>query len=232
VGWVRTKFQNRSEVNFFAIYQKKSYLNNKISIVSPEESIMEIKTNTPNFLSYCFVISAIFILRISDLLITFHYTPDLSFEFNPVVSIFGASWSSFIIIQLTLFIFISFIISFYFFAEKNTIEKTGLSFFDFIYVYFHGELKPLHARFSLFPRNIRRHLSFNGFLFMVMSIGVSVYAVAHNLLLINRINWYELLIINYHQVVFSLLMGVAIILSSLTYFLIEYSVYKKNHVNN
>ncbi len=193
---------------------------------------MKIKTDTPNFLSYCFVISVIFLLRISDLLITFHYTPDLSFEFNPVVSIFGASWSSFIVIQLTLFIFLSFIISFYFFAEKNTIEKAGLSFFDFIHFYFHGELRPLHARFSLYPRNIRRHLSFNGFLFMVLSIGVSIYAVVHNLLLINRIYWYELLIIQHHKVVFSLLMIAAVITSSLTYFLIEYSIYKKNQICN
>lgn len=191
---------------------------------------MEIKTNTPNFLSYCFVISTIFLLRILDLLITFHYTPDLSFEFNPVVSIFGASWSSFIVIQLTLFIFLSFIISFYFFTDKNRIDKTGLSFFDFIHVYFHGELKPLRARFTLYPRNIRRHLSFNGFLFMVLSIGVSIYAVVHNLLLINRIYWYELLIIQHHRVIFSLLLISAVITSSLTYFLIEYSVYKKSQI--
>ncbi len=189
---------------------------------------MEIKTNTPGFVLYCFVILIIFFLRILDLLITFYYTPDLSFEFNPVVSVFGASWSSFIAIQLILFVFLSFIISFYFFTEKNKIEKSGLSFFDFIYFYFHGELKPLHTRFSLYPRNIRRHLSFNGFLFMVLSIGVSVYAVVHNLLLIHSVNWYEFLIIHYHKTVFGLLMVIAIVVSSLSYFLIEYSIYKKN----
>lgn len=191
---------------------------------------MEIKTNTPGFVWYCFVILIIFSLRILDLMITFHYTPDLSFEFNPVVSVFGASWSSFIVIQLILFVFLSFIISFYFFTEKNKIEKTGLSFFDFIHFYFHGELKPLHARFSLYPKDIRRHLSFNGFLFMVLSIGVSVFAVIHNLLLVHSINWYEFLIVHYHKTVFSLLMVLSIVISSLTYFLIEYSVYKKRQI--
>jgi hypothetical protein len=185
------------------------------------------KFNLHKILCYCSVIVLILVLRAVDLLITYHYTPDLSFEFNPLVSVFGAKWYSFILLQLLIVIVISYAIHFYFFKEENIISRKDLSLLDFIYCYFNGELKPLHARFAFFPKHVRRHLAFNGFILMVLSIGVSTFAIIHNLLLVHRIHWYEKLITHHHIAVFSSLLGGALIVSSLTFSLMEYSRYKK-----
>jgi hypothetical protein len=185
------------------------------------------KFNLHKIFCYCSVIVLILVLRVVDLLITYHYTPDLSFEFNPLVSVFGAKWYSFILLQLLIVTFISYVIHFYFFKEENIISKKDLSLLDFIYCYFNGELKPLHARFAFFPKHVRRHLAFNGFILMVLSIGVSTFAIIHNLLLVHRISWYEKLIIHHHIAVFSSLLGGALVVSSLTFSLMEYSRYKK-----
>lgn len=180
--------------------------------------------------SFLRVILLLLVLRITDLLITYHYTPDLRFEFNPLVSVFGATWMTFIVLQLVILVFISSVIYFYFFKEENTISRNDLSFRDFIYYYFNGELKPLHARFALFPRYAKRHLAFNGFIFMVLSLGVSVFAIVHNLLLVHRVIWYENLIIHHHIAVFSSLLGGALIISSTIFFIIEYSIYKNKRI--
>jgi hypothetical protein len=185
------------------------------------------KFNLHKTVSYCSVIVLILALRAIDLLITYHYTPDLSFEFNPLVSVFGAKWYTFILLQLLIVTIISYVIHFYFFKEANIISRKDLSLLDFIYCYFNGELKPLHARFAFFPKHAKRHLAFNGFILMVLSIGASTFAIIHNLLLVHQIHWYEKLIIHHHIAVFSLLLGGAIVVSSLIFSLIEYSRYKK-----
>lgn len=189
------------------------------------------KFNSHQIFLYCSVILLILVLRIVDLLITYHYTPDLSFEFNPLVSVFGAKWFAFIILQLIIVTFISYVMHFYFFKEQNTIDKKGLSLFDFIYYYFNGELKPLHARFAFFPKHVKRHLAFNGFILMVLSIGVSFFAIIHNLLLVHQISWYEELIIQHHVAVFSSLLGGALVVSALVFSLMEYSRYKKTGID-
>jgi hypothetical protein len=181
--------------------------------------------------SYSSVILIILVLRIADLLITYHYTPDLSFEFNPLVSIFGAKWFAFIVLQLIIVTFISFVIYFYFFQERNKIDRKGLSFLDFMYCYFNGELKPLHARFAFFPKHVKRHLAFNGFILMVLSIGVSIFAIIHNLLLVHQTVWYEQLIMCHHIAVFSSLLGGAVVASAIIFALMEYSRYKKADID-
>src|SRR5665811_850248 len=101
------------------------------------------KFNSHQIVLYCSVILLILVLRIVDLLITYHYTPDLSFEFNPLVSVFGAKWLAFIALQLIIVTFISYVMHFFFFKEQNVIDKNDLSLFDFFYYYFNGKLKPL-----------------------------------------------------------------------------------------
>ena len=54
-----------------------------------------------------------------------------------------------------------------------------------------------------------------------------MFAIVHNLLLVYQISWYENLIIHHHIAVFSSLLGGALAVTSMSYFLIEYSIYKK-----
>ncbi len=176
--------------------------------------------------AFSLVITLLFVLRITDLAITFHYTPDLNHEFNPLVSFFGASWSTFILFQFLLFCMISTFIYFFFFHERFSVDIKGLPFSDFVYYYFHGEIKPFHKRFSVFPKYYRRHLAFNGFILMILSIAVSIYAIIHNTLLVNEVEWYIELIRYHYKPVFTILLLSGVIVSAYSFFLMEYNYYK------
>ena len=93
--------------------------------------------------AYFITVGAILFLRSLDLFITFHYTPDLKGEWNPLVSFFGMSWTGFLLIQLCIVAFISLLMVFYFNRKPAAIDQTGLSFYDFAYVYFFGKLRSL-----------------------------------------------------------------------------------------
>lgn len=177
-------------------------------------------------LAFSLVVTLLFVLRITDLAITFHYTPDLNHEFNPLVSVFGASWGTFIFFQFLLFCIISTFIYFFFFHERFTVDIVGLSFSDFVYYYFNGEVKPFHKRFSVFPKYYRRHLAFNGFILMILSIATSIYAIIHNTMLVNGVGWYIELIHYHYKSVFTILLLTGVIISAYSFFLMEYNRYK------
>lgn len=179
-------------------------------------------------LAFSLVVTLLFVLRIADLAITFHYTPDLNHEFNPMVLFLGASWKPFLLFQFLLFCIISTFIYFFFFHERFTVDIKGLSFSDFIYYYFHGEIKPFHKRFSVFPKYYRRHLAFNGFILMILSIATSIYAIIHNTMLINGVDWYIKLIHYHYKSVFTLLLLTGVIVSAYSFFLLEFNRYKCN----
>lgn len=176
---------------------------------------------------FALVVILIFALRITDLLITYEYTPDLAHELNPVVSIFGADWSVFLIVQASLFLFIVGLTYFYFFHEPVKVEQKGLSFTDFIYSYFHGSLHSSRKRIALFPKNIRRHLVFNGFFFMTLAICESIFAIIHNLLIVNYNYIYIEIMTAYHKPIFALLGILFIVSASFYFFAKEFRRYKK-----
>jgi len=177
-------------------------------------------------LAFSVVVTLLLVLRITDLAITFHYTPDLNHEFNPLVSFFGASWTTFIFFQFLLFCMISIFIYFFFFHERFTVDTAGLSFSDFVYYYFHGEMKPFYKRFRVFPKYYHRHLAFNGFILMILSIATSIYAIIHNTMLVNGVQWYIELIHYHYKSVFTLLLLSGVIISAYLFFLMEYNRYK------
>jgi hypothetical protein len=129
-------------------------------------------------------------LRFLDLYITYLYTPDLEHEWNPLVSVFGVSWTGFIFVQLLIVAFVSLMMFFYFTREHVTIKENNLNFYDFIYVYFFGKLRPWPGRIFTVPNNYKRHLVFNGFLFMFLTMIISIFAITHNLLLMAEVYAY------------------------------------------
>jgi hypothetical protein len=177
--------------------------------------------------AYISVIFTILILRFLDLFITFRYTPDLKGEWNPLVSLLGISWVGFLLIQLSIVIFVSFMMFFYFKRKPVIVAQTGLSYYDFIYVYFFGKLRPWPQRMFSFPTNIGRHLVFNGFVFMCIAIVVSVFAIAHNVLLILRNGVYEKFVANYYSIYFPSCFVIITIASVYAFFTIEYVSYTK-----
>lgn len=182
--------------------------------------------------SYLSSIAVIFVLRSTDLYITYLYTPDLSREWNPLVSLLGASWPGLILVQIIIVAFVSWLMFFYFNRTPTVIEQKGLSFHDFIYVYFFGKLRPWPDRLFSRPMQLRKHLIFNGFLFLVITTIISCFAIANNLLLIFRVDSYISFIVKYYRTFFPLcLIGVTIAALYL-FFGIEYAHYKRTQKQN
>ncbi|MCK4904455.1 MAG: hypothetical protein KAS35_07160, partial [Candidatus Marinimicrobia bacterium] len=67
---------------------------------------------------------------------TFIYTPNLRYEWNPVVSVFNYSWMGMLITQILIIGFILAVMSFYFFKKPLINLPNDLSFNEYIYYYF------------------------------------------------------------------------------------------------
>jgi hypothetical protein len=177
--------------------------------------------------SYIGAIAAILGLRFLDLYITYRYSPDLKCEWNPLISFFGMSWPGLIFTQIAIVAFISVLMFFYFNREPATIAQNGLSFNDFIYVYFFGKLRPWPDRIFTMPTNIRRHLVFNGFLFMLITSIISGFAIVHNALLIARAGFYIRFVAKYYSIYFPLCFIFVAVFSLYLFFAIEYVGYQR-----
>jgi len=179
--------------------------------------------------SYIRAVITIILLRAADLYITYLYTPDLGSEWNPLVSIFGLTWYGFIATQIGIIIFISILMFFYFNRKSPKIDECNLSLNDFSYVYFYGKMHPWHRRVFTAPLHYRRHLAFNGFLFMVITIAISLFAIIHNMLLISE-NWlYAAFVEKYHEAYFPLTFAFTLIAALYLFFAREFDIYKKSN---
>jgi hypothetical protein len=177
--------------------------------------------------SYLLSVLLILVLRFLDLFITFKYTPDLTSEWNPLVSVLGLSWAGFIAIQAVVLGFIAGMMAFYFNRKPVIVEQRGLGLHDFVYVYFFGKLRPWRQRVFTMPTNIGRHLVFNGFIFMSITIGISVFAVLNNLLLIVRHNAYEVFLFDHYRYFLPAVFIGITIGSVYVFFVREYRVYQR-----
>jgi hypothetical protein len=166
-------------------------------------------------------------LRIADLLVTRLYTPNLRAEWNPVVSRLGASWMGFIAVQVLITGIVLFLGRFYYYGRRPEVDLKGLNFSDFSYSYFFGKLKPWPQRLFSLPRNAGPHLIFNGFVFMAVSAGVSLFAIANNLLLIADAAWYRCFLEKSHDLFFPVVFALIVYASAMAFFRMEYCGYLK-----
>jgi hypothetical protein len=185
--------------------------------------------STMRWRSYFFAVFSIAALRAADLYITFIYTPDLGSEWNPLVSLFGFTWYGFVITQICIVTFISIMMFFYFNRTPSEINLEGLSFSDFCYVYFFGKLRPWPQRLFTFPKHFKPHLVLNGFIFMVVTIGISVFAILNNLLLISQNTPYITFVESHHKVYFPAVFALMVISALYTFFTKEYCFYKTGY---
>jgi len=183
---------------------------------------------TMRWKSYIITILWIVLLRFLDLYITFRYTPDLECEWNPLVSLFGVSWSGFIATQVLIVLFVATLMFFYFNRKPTKMVYNGLSFDDFIYTYFFGSPRPWPIRMLSFPTNPQPHLVFNGFIFMLMTILISNFAIINNILLMAHVEGYAEFVARYHHIYFPVSFAAILVLSLYTFFAIEYAKYKES----
>jgi MFS family permease len=179
---------------------------------------------------YIQAILVIVVLRAADLYITYLYTPDLAHEWNPLVSFLGVSWKGFIFTQICIVGIIALLMFYYFNRKPLENVQKGLSFVDFMYVYLFGTLKPWPDRLFSVPKNRERHMVFNGFTAMVITMMISAFAVINNLLLVNEVTAYINFVAHYYFIYFPLCFMVSALFSLFGFFGIEFSRYKRENV--
>ena len=180
---------------------------------------------------YITAITYIILLRIVDLGLTFIYTPNLKYEWNPVVSVFDYSWVGMLISQIFIVCLIIVVISFYFYKKPLIGLPNDLSFSEYIYYYFHNEKKTKKRKwFKLTRQNINRVLAYNGFILMTSAISISYLAIINNLMIINKIRSYSNFISQYGNVFYVSILIIVAILSFILFFIMEYQSYRKNLV--
>jgi hypothetical protein len=168
------------------------------------------------------------ILRGLDLWITYLYTPDLAGEWNPLVSHLNARWLGMILTQLLLLAIIGVPMFFYCMAEREPISERDLKFNEFVYYFFFRKRRREKGELFSRPQNRRGVLIFNGFVLMWAAIGVSLFAIVHNSLLLMRLAWYERFVFTHAIAYFvTIFVGIAIV-TVYGYFVREYLLYRRH----
>lgn len=180
---------------------------------------------------YVTAITYIILLRILDLGLTFIYTPNLRYEWNPIVSVFNYSWMGMLITQILIISFILTVMSFYFFKKPLINLPDDLSFNEYIYYYFHNEKKTKKRKYLKPTRQtLDRVLAYNGFILMTLAISISYLAIINNLMVIRNVRTYSNFISQYGNVFYISILVMMAILSFILFFTIEYRSYKNNLV--
>ncbi len=175
--------------------------------------------------NYWITIASLFLLRGIDLYLTWLYTPTLSNEYNPLVSLMGSSWLGLITVQVLFLTVVSAFGAYYFFKPPRIVSTKGLSFPDFIYCYFFHTLKPWPQRFFSKIRDKRAHMLFNGFMFLVVALFISLFAIVNNALLILEVEWYTEFLTTQYTLYFPLVFIVIALSSALLFFVLQYRKY-------
>jgi hypothetical protein len=180
-------------------------------------------SNAYKFVLYLYVL---IILRILDLYTTFIYTKDLNLEWNPIVSLFGSGWGAMITVQGLVILLIAFFMYFYFFRHQGYATQKGLSFSQYISWYFFRTIDA-DPKERIKTWNKYGMLVFNGFVLMWAAIGVSLFAVIHNIFLIRRLEGYTQFVAENFTPYF---VGVFIVIGLLAivgFYLTEYLSYRR-----
>ena len=177
---------------------------------------------------YITAITYIFLLRFMDLGLTFIYSPDLRYEWNPIVSVFNYSWIGLLVTQIFIVIIILAVMSFYFFKKPIINLPDDLSFRDYIYFYFHNEKKTKKRQYLKPTRQtLDRVLAYNGFILMTLAISVSYLAIINNIMVIRNVRVYSNFISDHGNVFYISVLVIMAILSFLLFFTLEYRSYRR-----
>ncbi len=180
------------------------------------------------YFQFISTIVAVILLRLADLSITYIYTPTLSNELNPLVSLGNLSWYGFLIFQIIITIMIAICWAFYIWGNPWPVTKNDLKYSDYIYYYFFDKLDPWSKRFFRFPKHVYPHVRLLVFVTTMTSLIISVFAIVNNLLLIIGFPLYEQFLINSASLFFPSMLLFTIFISANIFFTHEYRIYKRN----
>ena len=149
---------------------------------------------------YLLTVLALVILRALDLTLTYLYTKDLQWEWNPLVSWLGSGWIELVIIQGLTILLIAVLMYFYFTYDRAAMQfPQGLSFQEyFSFFYFRTPKQDLK---NLNWRNWNRKgvFVFQGFVLTWAAFAIQIFAITHNLLLIMQVQAYESFVAVYYK---------------------------------
>jgi hypothetical protein len=106
-----------------------------------------------NLIRFLAAVAGIFLLRATDLILTFLYTPDLKGEWNPLVARFDAAWTGMMLAQAGIIAVIAVPMYFYFVASTMPITEPGLRYNEWVYYYFFRTRPRGLKRIFVRPRN-------------------------------------------------------------------------------
>jgi hypothetical protein len=178
-------------------------------------------------LKFAAAMAALVLLRSLDLFLTFLYTPTLAGEWNPVVSRFNSAWTGMILVQVAVIAAVSVPMYCYFTFPKTLVDEPGLGYNQFVYFYFFKTRPQGLKRFLIRPRNFKGVMVFNGFALMWAIAGVSLFAIAHSLLLLNRCFPYERFIVAHAVPYFLTAYLIIAAVPVYAFFLREYADYRR-----
>ncbi len=155
-----------------------------------------------NTKQYITAITYIILLRVVDLGLTFVYTPNLKYEWNPVVSIFSYSWIGMLITQILVVGLIDCCYVILFFKKPLANLPDDLSFRRlYLLTTFHNQKRSQEKQWLKYNRmTINTSTGLQWFILMTMAISISYLAIINNLMIIYMVKSYSRFITQYGSV--------------------------------
>ncbi len=180
--------------------------------------------------------AGLLILRAMDLYLTYKITPDLTQEWNPLVSYFNMSWQGFMLIQLML-VLVG-LVAFHRYSQrmKKPVDKPGLPMYRYIFYYFNAcdlSWKNWLHSFVRIPNKLyfRKSSAFCGFSIAASFVLVSLFAIIHNILILGDYPAYNQFLFEYNKIYVPSVYLSLVLSSCLAFFMIEYKRYKSEYTS-
>ncbi|MGB4655605.1 MAG: hypothetical protein WBH98_09265 [Bacteroidales bacterium] len=176
-----------------------------------------------------FIILALLVIvgRLYDATTTYLYTPDLTYETNVLVKLFGAGWTSFAIIQTTLTVIIIYLLYFYLFKFKPiTPPEKNLNIKQFASYLFFNDTISFHKMFYKTTKNKKTLFASIGYIVSMTLISISFVVGTSTTFLIISDNYRKIYKQGIPYVLYGLIVGL-IVYFTIKFFKIEYSKYKQ-----
>lgn len=120
----------------------------------------------------------LFVSRAADAGVTYHYSPDLALEGNPLVSVLGMGVTPFFAINIVLTLLVSALAVFDGRYRPRYPVERGLSFSEFTTMYGFGEKTPLWRVIWRTPKDLKTFLQGCGYVLPRVAIPTSFYCAA------------------------------------------------------
>ena len=181
--------------------------------------------------TYLLLFLVLITLRTFDLYVTYKITPDLMFEWNPLVTHMAFSWGGLVVTQLIIVLFALWGYQRYANRNRSQVTQPGLGLRRFVFHYFNGH----DANWSNWTRcffklpnkhYLKANGAFIGFVLVVSCIAISLFAIAHNLLILSGLAVYlEFVYENSSLYFMSVFIG-TVLLSANLFFVTEFRAYR------